>query len=368
MTSRNAISLLRSYTPPGWAAKIKCAPEKYLELATKPTPIHDWNLIPNIPNGFNLSVKRDDLTGNITGGNKIRKLEFILSDAIEKKSTCVITCGSLQSNHCRATAAAAKLLGLDCHLLLRSHDQERDSKVLLGNVLLNRVHGAHVYTVPYESLAGGLNARVLRLAETLKKKGERPYIIPLGGSNSVGTFGIINSFQELMDQGLHSNFDDVVVATGSGGTLAGLAIANYLTGKKVRIHGICVSDNAEYFHDHVEQALHAYRIRSTKKRKICDIIDGYKGQGYTKTTPEELDMLMDICDKTGILLDYCYSLKAVNGMLNEMKENPSRFKGNRVLFIHTGGAFTMFDGTILQSRKLQEQKVTIWKDIDNLEI
>jgi len=207
-----------------------------------------------------------------------------------------------------------------------------------------------------------------KLAEELKKKGEKPYIVPLGGSNSIGTFGIINSFQELIKQGIFSNYDDVVVATGSGGTLAGLAIANYLTGERLRVHGICVSDNAEYFYGHVEEALDAYRIRSTQTRKICDIIEGYKGKGYSKTTPEDLDMLVETCQSTGILLDYCYSMKAVKGMLNEMTNNPQRFKGHRILFIHTGGTFSIFDETILQSKLLQEQKVNIWHELDSLSL
>ncbi|XP_066914032.1 uncharacterized protein [Clytia hemisphaerica] len=361
--TKRALSLLRTYNVPGWASKIRCAPKDYVELARKGTPIHRWEL-PGVPDSFELSIKRDDLTGY--DGCKIRKLEFIFAEALEQKSTCVITCGSLNSNHCRATAVACKRLGLDCHLLLRSHDQEGDSKKLTSNLLLNRLHGANCYMVPYESLDGGLNARLEKLSKELSKQGERPFIIPLGGSNSVGTFGILNAFQELIEQGVFSDFDDIVLATSSGGTLAGMAIANYLTGEKLRVHGICVSDNSDYFYEHIAKSLEAYHIRATKTRQICDIMDGYKGEGYAKITPEDQDTLVEICQTTGVLLDSVYTVKAVKGMVTEMNDNPKRFKGNRVLFLHTGGTYGIFDGSILQSKRLTENNAKVWKDIDEL--
>jgi len=233
-------------------------------------------------------------------------------------------------------------------------------------MLLNKMHDAKCYLVPFEQLNNGLAARLYKLANDLRKRGETPYIIPLGGSNNLGTFGIINSFIELMNQGVLSKYDDIVLATGSGGTLAGLAVGNYLTGEKLRVHGVCVSDTAEYFHDHIDEILLTYGMERAKATQICDVIEGYKGKGYNKTTNEDLDLLISISQQSGVLLDYCYTLKAVNGLINELTFNPSRFKGNRILFIHTGGSFTIFDGTINQMLlKKHEKNTFLWKDIND---
>lgn len=360
MAGASAVSML-SYKAPRWAAKLKNMPASFIKLAHRPTPIQEWQL-DEATEPFKLYIKRDDQTGNLLSGNKVRKLEFILADAILKGSSCVITCGGLQSNHCRATAVAARRLGLKCHLLLRSHNLEEDAKVVTGNMLLNRIHGAKCHIVKYQSLAGGLNAKMLQLADELKKQGEIPYIIPLGGSNNLGTFGIISSFLELMEQDVLKNFDDIVLATGSGGTLAGLAVANYLTGEKLRVHGVCVSDDADYFYKFIEENLLTYGMKRAKARQICDVIEGYKQPGYSRTTPEDLDLLVTICQQSGILLDYAYTLKAVKGMLGEMKTNPSRFKGNRVLYIHTGGTFSIFDGTVNDILKQRSENIHVWND------
>lgn len=353
---------LLPYNAPKWMAKLRNLPNSLIELAAKPTPIQSWNLS-EVPPDFKLDIKRDDLTGHLLSGNKIRKLEFILADAIKKNSTCVITVGGIQSNHCRATAIAAKQFGLGCHLLVRSHDQEKDSRTLSANMLLCRMHGAESYTIPYEQ-NGTLEARLYKLANQLKKKGERPYVISLGGSDYLGIFGIINSFNELMEQGVLSNYDDIVVASSSGGTLAGLAVANYLTGEKLRIHGVCVSNRHDYFYHHVENTLQAFGLRSSAC-ELCDVIDNYKGECYAKRTEKDLDDIVKVCQESGILLDYSYTLKAVNGMLAETKKNPKRFKGNRILYIHTGGTFSIFDGLIDNAVHRQPDSVHVWKNVED---
>lgn len=309
-----------------------------------------------------MAVKRDDMTGSVLSGNKVRKLEFLLADALEKGCDNIVTCGGIQSNHARATAVASRQLGLQPHLVLRwSGKIDTDMVDCRGNLLLDRVVASKIILVPPLSYTGGpgygkdmkgLKHKMEDYKQKLESEGHTPYLIPVGGSTTVGTWGYIEAYRELMDQGLHQDFDDVVVAVGSGGTLCGLAIANYLAGSKLRIHGVCVCDNAEYFHGHIDQQLQAFggltdtEGKPLSSRDIVDVIEGYKGRGYGLNTDEELAQLLDIMSKTGVMLDPVYTLKGVRGMLAEMTSNPTRFQGKRVLYIHTGGVFGLYDGRI----------------------
>jgi len=358
---------LTQFTPPKWASKLRNRPENYIELAQTPTPIQRWNLS-DVPEKFDLQVKRDDLTGNLLSGNKIRKLEFTLADAVAKGSTCVVTCGGLQSNHCRATAIAAKQVGLGCHLLVRIPPEDTDEaeqRSLSANMLLCKMYGAETYMVPAEPLRSSLPSRLYRLAEELNKQGERPYIIPLGGSDYTGTFGIIKSFVELVQQDVFERFDDIVVATSSGGTLAGLAVANCLTGEKLRIHGVSCSGKQKHIIQHVTKTLLEYGLVRKKASHVCNIIDGSKW--CSEDTEEDVDTVGKVCSETGILLDYTATLKGVRGMLREMAENRSSFQGNRVLYIHTGSRMNILDGlSSLQSSEMGEgtQDMRMWENID----
>lgn len=355
-----------AYEAPSWASAIRNVPKLYVQLAQRATPIHDW-LLPNVPEGFKVSTKRDDMTGSILAGNKVRKLEFLLGEALTQNCNSVITCGGIQSNHCRATSLASRLLGLNCHLLLRSTETAEDEQNCHANVMLDRLAAAKVYLVPNESLEGGLTARINFLSEQLwKEKNEKAYSVPLGGSSALGTFGYVEAFQEMINQNVLEEFDDVIMAVGSGGTLAGLAVSNYLTGSRLKIHGVCVCDNAEYFYQHVDELIEDYGITGVKGSDICDIIDGYKGRGYAKTTDEEMEQLIEIGQSTGVILDPVYTLKATRGMLQEMSENPSRFKGRRVLFLHTGGYYALYNGKIndllLKGEKTRNKNFTVWND------
>lgn len=358
------VNHLLPYNAPKWASKLKRIPTDYVELASTPTPIQDWQL-KNVASDFTLSIKRDDLTGHLVSGNKIRKLEFLFADAVAKDSTCIITCGGRQSNHCRTTAIAAKQLGLGCHLLFKNHDQEEDSKPLSANMLLCKMHGAESYSIPSNTVNGRLEARLHKLAQELKKQGERPYIISLGGSDYLGTFGIINSFTELMNQDVLSNYDDIVVAANSGGTLAGLAVANYLTGEKLSVHGMSLCNNTDYFYNYVQDTLQTFGVRANAL-SICNIIEAYNGEGNVKTTQKDLENIGSICQESGILLDNSNTLKAVNQLLIEMKTNPKRFKGNRILFIHTGGTFNVFDGLLENANSVTSDSTThVWRNIED---
>jgi len=359
---------LSQFTAPRWASKLKNRPEKFFALAQTPTPIQKWNLS-EVPEKFELQVKRDDLAGNLLSGNKIRKLEFILADAVEKGSTCVVTCGGLQSNHCRATTIAAQQVGLGCHLLVRTPSQEmeevEENRSTSANMLLCKMYGAETYMVPAEPLRSSLPSRLHRLAEELKKQGERPYIIPRGGSDYYGTFGIIKSFVELIQQDVFERFDDIVVSTSSGGTLAGLAVANCLTGERLRIHGVSCSGKQKRIKQKVADILLEYGLVRKRANTVCNVIDGSKW--CTEERREEnIETVSRVCSETGILLDYTYTLKGLHGMLREMVENGNSFKGNRVLYIHTGGSADIFDGLSQGSTELVEESegIRMWENID----
>lgn len=350
---------LLPFKAPRWTSKLRNRPREYIELVQSPTPIQEWNLT-DVPDTFKVQVKRDDLTGH--SGNKIRKLEFILADAVSKNSTCVVTCGGIQSNHCRATAIAANQLGLGCHLLVRnptSDDaEEMQQSTSSANLLLCRAHGAETYLVPEEPLRSSLPSRLYRLAEELKKQGERPYVISQGGSDFFGTFGIIKSFIELMQQDVLERFDDIVVATSSGGTLAGLAVANCLTGEKLRVHGVTCSGKQKYIRKHVADTLLEYGLTRASPSQVCNIIDCSKWQGERG---EDMNTVSEVCRETGLLLDYTKTLKGVRGMVKEMQENGRRFQGHRVLYIHTGGTVDDFDGLTYEK---SSEGIRMWENID----
>eukprot|EP01134_Creolimax_fragrantissima_P006489 CFRG6489T1 len=341
-----------AYTPPPWAEGLPTEkiPLTKLKLAVTPTPIDSWDQLPGKPNGIRLDIKRDDMTGSAVGGNKVRKLEFLLADALAQNCDSVITCGAVQSNHARATAMAARSQGLDSHLFLRSESPSNTKIGFQGNVLLDRMMGSTIHLLPRVPYKTGLLPHMKALQDSEAAKGRKSYLIPVGGSDVVGWWGYVEGFREMLEQGVHKTYTDIVVSTGSGGTAAGIAISNYLCGSPIKVHAVCVCDNADYFHQHINQTLRELGLggkkNTTRSQDIIDIIDGYKGRGYGLSQPEELELIKRVARSTSILLDPVYTSKGVRGMLSELKSSPQRFQGNSVLFLHTGGVFGLFDGTI----------------------
>ncbi|KEH21437.1 1-aminocyclopropane-1-carboxylate deaminase, putative [Medicago truncatula] len=251
---------VKPYTAPSWASYLDPIPSHIVSLAHLPTPIHRWNL-PNLPANTEVWLKRDDLSGMQLSGNKVRKLEFLMADAIAESADSVITIGGIQSNHCRATAVAAKYLNLDPFLILRTSKLLVDQDpTLTGNLLVERLIGAHLQLISKEeySQIGSVTLANL-LKEKLINQGRRPYVIPVGGSNSLGTWGYLEAVREieLQIQSGTSNvkFDDIVVACGSGGTIAGLALGSSLSTLKARVHAFSVCDDPDYFHNFVQGLL-----------------------------------------------------------------------------------------------------------------
>lgn len=292
-------------------------------------------------------MKRDDLSGMQLSGNKVRKLEFLMADAVAQGADCVITIGGIQSNHCRATAVAAKYLNLDCFLILRTSKVLVDKDPgLTGNLLVERLVGAHVDLVSKEEYAKiGSETLTKILKEKLINEGRRPYVIPVGGSNSLGTWGYIEAIWEI-EQQLQTGtgqrkFDDVVVACGSGGTIAGLSLGSWLSTLKAKVHAFSVCDDTDYFYDFVQGLLDGLEA-GVDSRDIVNIQNA-KGLGYAINTSEELKFVREIASATGVVLDPVYSGKAAYAMMKDMAENPKKWEGRKILFIHTGGLLGLYD-------------------------
>ncbi|XP_010276234.1 PREDICTED: putative D-cysteine desulfhydrase 1, mitochondrial isoform X2 [Nelumbo nucifera] len=336
----------KPYVPPEWASHLSPIPSHVFSLGHFPTPVHKWNL-PNLPKNTEVWLKRDDLTGMQLSGNKVRKLEFLMADAIQHGADCIITIGGIQSNHCRATAVAAKYLNLDCYLILRTSKTLVDKDPgLTGNLLVERLVGAHVELVSKEeySKTGSVVLTNL-LKERLLSEGRRPYVIPVGGSNSLGTWGYIEAVREIQQQIQRGpgiiGFDDIVVACGSGGTIAGLSLGSWLSDLKAKVHAFSVCDSPDYFYDYVQGLLDGLQA-GVSSRNIVSIQDA-KGLGYAMNTTEELKFVKEVASATGVVLDPVYSGKAAYGLLKDMVENPTKWEGRKVLFVHTGGLLGLFD-------------------------
>ncbi|HAA53152.1 MAG TPA: D-cysteine desulfhydrase family protein [Myxococcales bacterium] len=328
------------YDVPSWASQLTYQPSHTLPLGLLPTPIQRWHL-PHFPQDKTYWIKRDDLSGMALSGNKIRKLEFLLADAQAKGCDVVLTCGGIQSNHCRATAVAARRVGLDSVLFLRTKEPENDPG-LSGNLLLHRLAGANIQLINHEEYRQR-NALMKAHAETLSAQGRRPYIIPEGGSNALGAWGYIEAMREINTQAaqLGVTFDHIVFACGSGGTAAGLSLGAALSAPQTRVHAVNVCDDADYFYAHVDQVLTTLGV-SSQARDILDMVDGYKGLGYAISQDKELQLLTQTAQQTGIFLDPVYTGKAHFGLLDQLQHHPTRFPGEHILFIHTGGLFGLY--------------------------
>lgn len=317
--------------------------------ARLPTPIHKLEKISS-ELGAEIYLKRDDQTGFEWSGNKIRKLEFLGHDALQKGATCLVTCGGVQSNHCRATAALAAKLGLRCVLLLRGEAPAQ----ILSNNLLDRLLGAEIFYLTNEQYYEGMAEVRAMIDSQIRSTGGRSYFIPEGGSNGLGCFGYAEAWREIEAQrkageipGLKEPFDSIVVAHGSGGTQAGLILGK-LAGPDApdtRIVGVNVCYGAKesfgLVKDALWQAIQQYHFPLAFMTEDIEMLDGFVGRGYALSTKEELIFLKKVATEEGVLLDPVYTGKAFYGMFHTIKKDPSKL-GKKILFIHTGGAFGLF--------------------------
>ena len=319
-----------------------------IALAHLPTPLWHNAALDEIV-GCETWIKRDDMTSGSAAGNKIRKLEFLLGDAVERLATTVLTCGGVQSNHARATAIAARELGMRSVLFLRTADGQPPA-VATGNVLLDLMVGAELRFV---TAAQYLRRETLmaEAASALESQGERPYVIPEGGSNGIGALGYADAMREVRAQldsgsyGAPTGFDAVAFACGSGGTAAGCCLGACEHGVASEVHAFAVCDDAPTFEGIINRIIaHASHFRPAPARMAKLFIhDQWKGPAYGVPSEEQRTFILEVARRSGLILDPVYSGKALFG-LSRLTPKPKR-----VLFIHTGGlpgllaeAHTMF--------------------------
>lgn len=310
-----------------------------IKLANLPTKIE---LLEKLSKelGKNIYIKRDDQTGTEVSGNKIRKLEYAVKEALDNNCDYLITCGGIQSNHARATAAVAAKLGMGCYLVLRGQEDNE----LEGNYFLNKILGANIKFVTEKEYRYNRTEIMESIKNELLKKGYKAYILPEGASNGIGSLGYYNAFNEILvqEKELGIKFDAIVCTVGSGGTYTGMYYGNKVANNDAAVYGINIAGDKEYFQNIIESLLHE-TIKYTKLEISIDkndinIIDGYPGLGYALSTKEEIKFIKWLAGLEGIILDPVYTGKAMYGLVEEIKKG-NFDKHNNILFIHTGGIF-----------------------------
>jgi D-cysteine desulfhydrase len=307
-----------------------------------PTPLVALSKLSQKLDGPTIFMKRDDNTGLALGGNKTRKLEFIIGDALAKGADTIITAGAAQSNHCRQTAAAAASLGLKCHLVLGGKEPEQAS----GNLLLDKIFGCHIHWA-------GANRKgedIPDIVEQLITQGKKPYVVPYGGSNELGALAFVEAYRELESQrkSMNLSFTHIIFASSSGGTQAGLMLGKKVFNSPCQIVGINI-DKGETDKVPFNQYTLSLANRTAKligadyEFSESDLIlnSDYVGEGYGVVGALENEAIALTAQTEGILLDPVYTGRAMGGLIDMIRTGVIR-KTDSVLFWHTGGAPALF--------------------------
>ena len=316
-----------------------------VRLAHLPTPLEHLPNLSKCLGGPDIFIKRDDCTGLATGGNKTRKLEFLIADALDKNADVVLTQGAVQSNHARQTAAAATRVGMACEILLENRTEYTDRDYMeSGNVFLDRLFGAGIAHYPRDT---DMDAAMAERAEALKAAGKTPYIIPGGGSNAVGALGYVNCAIETLTQANDRSLriDHFVTATGSAGTQAGLVVGLEGTNSGIPLLGIGVRAPKE------KQEENVYRL-AVKTAELLGVPDAvardkvvansdYVGDGYGIPTDSMIEAVTLMAREEAILMDPVYSGKGLAGLIDLIRSGHFK-KGENVVFLHTGGSAGLF--------------------------
>jgi L-cysteate sulfo-lyase len=316
-----------------------------IRLTHAPTPLEPLVNLSKHLGGPNLYVKRDDCTGLATGGNKTRKLEFLIGEALARGATHIVTHGATQSNHVRQTAAAAAKFGLRSTALLEERVSNGSPEYYAsGNVLLDRLFGCRLETRPAGS---DMNLELTATGERLRRQGEIPYLIPGGGSNPVGALGYVVCAQEILDQAndLGLRIDRVVHATGSTGTQAGLVAGFAGLNSGIRVLGISVraprEEQEQNVHALARQTLEFLGINENLLKDAVEVDSNFVGAGYGRPTEEMIEAVKLTAELEGLLLDPVYTGKGMAGLIGSIREG--RFhKDENIIFIHTGGTAGLF--------------------------
>ncbi|MBT2990522.1 MAG: D-cysteine desulfhydrase [gamma proteobacterium symbiont of Ctena orbiculata] len=316
----------------------RCLPK--VNLGFFPTPVVKLSKLSSVLGGPNILMKRDDMTGLALGGNKTRKLEYLLQDAIAKGCDTVITAGAVQSNHCRQTAAAAALLQLECHLILGGDPP----KTANGNLLLDNLLGAQIHW----SGTKRKGETIPEMLELLRARGKKPYVIPYGGSNELGAYAFVSALQELETQLDTTQLSHIVFASSSGGTHAGFTLGRALLQRAYTLVGINIDKGdtgevpfAKFILNLADRT--AGFIGSAVTFKSDDILlaADYVGDGYGVVGKLEKEALEITARYEGILLDPVYTGRAMGGLMDMIRTGKLTSE-DRVLFWHTGGTPSLF--------------------------
>src|SRR5436305_13919593 len=307
-----------------------------LHFAHLPTPIETLSRLSEALGGPRLLIKRDDQTGLAFGGNKTRKLEFLMAEARDQGAQTLISGGALQSNHCRQTAAAAARFGFKCILVLTGEKPKQPS----ANLLLDELFGTEIiYIADRNDRDRILQGTFDRAAE----EGMKPYLVPYGGSNSTGALGYAFAMKELMAQNLQADW--IVFATSSGGTHAGLLLGQRVFGYKGRVLGISVDETEEWLTQHVSGLASLTSEKLGKRIEFTpdDVLanGNYCSAGYGVLTAKEREAIRLFATREGLLLDPVYTGRAAAGMIDLIRKRFFK-KDETVLFVHTGGQPALF--------------------------
>ena len=317
-----------------------------LHFAHLPTPLEPMPRLSEALGGPQLWIKRDDCTGLSSGGNKTRKLEFLMADAIGQDADTIITQGATQSNHARQTCAIAARLDLECHILLEDRTGYHDEAYAYsGNVLLDQLHGASISIRPAGS---DMNAEMEALGEKLGGEGKKPYVIPGGGSNEIGALGYVNAALELVAQANDRSLriDHLVHATGSAGTQAGLLVGLEAMNSGIPVYGVGVNKPKEVqeanVHDLAQRTAAYIGLNAdlvARDRVVAN--SDYVGDGYGLPTESMKEAVTMMARCEGILLDPVYSGKGFAGLIDLIRQGHFK-QGENVVFLHTGGSVSLF--------------------------
>jgi D-cysteine desulfhydrase family pyridoxal phosphate-dependent enzyme len=307
-----------------------------LNFAHLPTPIETLPRLSEALGGPRLLIKRDDQTGLAFGGNKTRKLEFLVAEARDRGAKTLISGGALQSNHCRQTAAAAARFGFECILVLTGDIPEQPS----ANLLLDQLFGAQVV---YVSDRKDRDRILQQTFDHAAEKGMKPYLVPYGGSSPTGALGYAFAMKELMDQNVHADW--IVLATSSGGTHAGLVLGQQVFGYKGKVLGFSIDESEEWLRTHVSELASSAseklgnRIEFTPDEVLANA--DYCKAGYGVLAEPEREAIHLFARHEGILLDPVYTGRAAAGMIDLIRKEFFK-KDETVLFLHTGGQPALF--------------------------
>lgn len=322
-----------------------------VELATLPTAIQAAPRFSKALGGkVDIWIKRDDNSGLTLGGNKARKLEFLLADAVRQGCDTLITTGGPQSNHCRITAGAAAKMGMQCHLVFSSNE----FKIRQGNLLLDELLGAELHWLdPAE--VDDITREMSKLASELQSQGRRPYIIPLGGSNTIGAMGYVYAVREFLQQAdaLGLQFSAFVHASGSGGTQAGLLAGTLLNHLPTEVIGVSVSrtrENLEPLVTKISKLVLSLLDCDIDPTESVEVLDNFVGAGYGIPTEASREALQLLARTEGLIIDPVYTAKGVAGLIHEVRAGRWP-EGSNVLFWHTGGSPALFADQIFWGGK-----------------